>query len=88
MSDRPKAFQTAHGMAWYPENADTMIFVSRMAELYGSALLSLHVRTKDRPEVGQLPRLQIAVSKKGRSVRVWRQSKEGEPWIELKEAAT
>ena len=86
---RPQAFTTEHGMMWYPDGATTYISVTRMANLYGSAVLGLDVRAKpDHLEVGDLPRLQISVSPGGRSVRVWRQRLMGEPWVELRDQET
>ena len=77
MSDRPSAFQTAHGMAWYPEDAESRIFVDRLATYRGSAVLLIRSQwvgsTVDDGE-----RLQITVSPKGRNVRV--HGRDGREW--------
>lgn len=80
---RPRAFPSAHGFWWYPEDSEACINVSRIATLYGKAVVGVTV-TAHGCEVGDLPRLQIAVSPKGRAVRVWRSIKGG-PWVELGE---
>jgi len=75
MSERPKAFQTTHGMAWYPEDSDTYIFVDRMATIRGQAVLGVR-SVYDGGE--SMTRLQIIVSKGGRSIRVFDDS--GRQW--------
>jgi len=76
MSDRPAAFPIAHGIAWYPEDSEAYIFVTRMANLAGVAVLQVRTSAEDHPD--RLTDIQIAVSKKGRSIRVY--GPDGRQW--------
>ena len=69
MVNRPDAFPTARGFAWYPEDATSVIQVTRMANVNGTAVVGVH-STYDGGD-GRGPRLQISVSPGGRSIRAW-----------------
>lgn len=70
MSDRPTAFSTDYGMAWYPEDSEAHIFVERLATLNGRAVLSVRSERKGIP-TDQAPFVEIAVSKGGRRITVY-----------------
>ncbi len=65
-----KTWQTFFGMAWQPESSEATIFVQRTATLDGRAVLSVWARAPGmKPE--HSPKVEIAVSKKGRSIRTY-----------------
>ena len=69
MSRRPQAFTTDYGMAWVPEEAESVIVVERMATLNGRAVLQIVSYTEgdDTPKAT----VQVTVSKKGRTIRTY-----------------
>lgn len=70
MTDRPRAFPTEYGMAWYPEDSEAMIFVERLATLNGRAVLRVWARTADQ-DMDDAAILEVTVSKKGRAIRTY-----------------
>ena len=74
MSDEPTAFGTGYGFGWYPEGSDARIFVDRVATVNGVAIIGVRVadpKGEEPDRYARTPRLEIAVSRKGRSIRVW-----------------
>jgi len=70
MSDRPIAFCTQFGMVWYPEGAESIIVVERLATLNGRAVLRIVARTKDQ-DIDDAAILEVTVSKKARVIRTY-----------------
>ena len=66
---RPRAFETDYGMIWLPAGSTSVIEVERITTHYGVAVLS--VRSSWEGNDGRGTELQIAISKGGRSIRVF-----------------
>lgn len=70
MNDRPKAFQTEYGMAWYPEDAESIIMVNRIGTLNGRAVLQIVARDRTQ-KIDDAAILEVTVSRKGRVIRTY-----------------
>ena len=70
LPSRPKAFATEYGIAWYPEGAESIIMVDRLATVNGRAVLQITARTSDQ-DIDQAAILQVSISKKGRVIRTY-----------------
>ncbi len=70
MSDRPKAFQTDYGMAWYPSDAESIITVERLNTVNGRAVLQIVARDRTQG-IDNAAILQVTVSRKGRVIRTY-----------------
>ena len=70
MSERPQAFATEYGMAWYPEDAESIITVERLSTVNGRAVLQITARTRDQ-DIDNASCLQVSISKKGCRIRTY-----------------
>lgn len=70
MSDRPRVFSIRYGWMWQPEDATSTIAIERIATLDGRAILGIRVLGHGMNPDDQ-PRLEIAVSKGGRTISVY-----------------
>jgi hypothetical protein len=64
------AWNTEYGTAWRPEGAEVVTFFQRAASLDGRAIVRVYAR-HGSTTIDSHPGIEIVVSPKGRSIRVW-----------------